>query len=60
MKRFLIGLLGGGTAAVVTWCLSHSAMWTTVIGLSVAVVIWAAAVADAIGDFLSDLPDMLD
>lgn len=47
MNRFLLGLLLGGSAALITWVISSSHLWTAVIGLVVAVLVW-------FGEFLLD------
>lgn len=47
MKRFLLGLLLGASAALVTWVISSSHLWTAVVGLVVAVLVW-------FGEFLLD------
>lgn len=47
MNRFLLGLLLGASAALITWVISSSHLWTAVIGLVVAVLVW-------FGEFLLD------
>lgn len=47
MNRFLLGLLLGASAALITWVISSSHLWTAVIGLVVSVLVW-------FGEFLLD------
>lgn len=47
MNRFLLGLLLGACAALITWVISSSHLWTAVVGLVVAVLVW-------FGEFLLD------
>jgi hypothetical protein len=47
VNRFLLGLLLGSSAALIAWVISSSHLWTAVIGLVVAVLVW-------FGEFLLD------
>lgn len=41
MNRFLVGLLGGGAGAGITWLVSDgNVAWTVAIGVIIAVLIW--------------------
>lgn len=40
MKRFLIGLLFGACAALITWTACGDAVWTAVAGALAAAAVW--------------------
>lgn len=49
MKRFWLGLLGGGLGAGATWLISdHHVGWTVGVGVLIAVLVWFGEYLDEV------------
>ena len=47
MRRFLIGLVLGGSSSGITWAVTHDRGWTLLVGVVVLVLVW-------LGEFILD------